>query len=101
MTIEQSDVMSPRETMEHEWRLEEFKKQSEHQVAIRQLELEVDRENNKSMIEVKKLEAQFSSWLKIPILLIKLPLFILLGFAYICSMFTKKEMPKRFWDLLS
>lgn len=101
MAIESYDVMTPRESLEHEWRLEEFKKQSEHQLAMRRLELEVDRENNHAMIEVKKLEAQFASWLKLPVLLVKMPLFILLGIAYVCSMFTKKEMPKRFWDLIS
>lgn len=73
----------------------------EHAIAMKSLELNLARENNTAEIKLKELEAKWATWLKIPITIIKLPLYILLGLAYICSMFTRKEMPKRFWDLLS
>lgn len=73
----------------------------EHAIAIKSLELNLARENNEAEIKLKHLESKWASWLKLPKFIILLPVFSLLGLAYICSMFTKKEMPKRFWDLLS
>lgn len=73
----------------------------EHAVRLKELELAIIKEEKLAEVELKRLEMKWSSWLKIPVILVKLPLFILLGIAYICSMFTKKEMSKRFWDLLS
>lgn len=66
-----------------------FDKQAQQVLAVKGLEL-----------EVKKLEAKWTSWLKLPITIIKLPLLVLLGIAYIVSMFTKYEVPDEFWDML-
>lgn len=93
--------ITPRETVEHEWRVDEFRMQSEHATMLKRLELELARENHQAEIKLKELELKISSLLRIPILILKLPLFILLGIAYIVSVISKKENPKRFWDLLS
>lgn len=100
MPIQDATELTPREHVLMEAERDENRLAREHAVKIKELELEVARENNQSEIKLKELQAKWASWLNIPIIIIKLPLFVLLGMAYICSMFTKKEMPKRFWDLL-
>lgn len=99
-TDERTDV-TPRESVEHEWRVDEFRMQAEHATMLKRLELELARENNKGELAIKELEIKWSSLLRIPLYILRLPLLPFLGVAYVCSMFTKKEMPKRFWDLLS
>lgn len=101
MSIINNDQLTPREITEHDWRLDEFAKQTAHARSMKLLELEVLREQNSAEIQLKTLELKWATWLRIPILILKLPLYLILGIAYIVSMVTKKEMPKRFWDLLS
>lgn len=93
--------MTPRESLEHEWHVDDFKRQSEHAIRIKELELELLREEKQADIELKKLQAKWASWLQIPLVIITLPVRILFALAYICSVFTKKEMPRKFWDLLN
>lgn len=66
------------------------------------LQMQIDHEHNKKRLDLQLaiVEAKWASWLKIPVTIIKLPLFVLLGVAYICSMFTKRDMPEDFWRLL-
>lgn len=85
-SIEQSGQLTPQEMA---YEREMFDKQTAFQLKIKELEL-----------EVAKIEARWGSWLKLPGMIIKLPLYVLLGIAYIVSMITKKEVPKEFWDLL-
>lgn len=99
--IVENAQLTPREQVLMEAEKEENRLSREHAIQLKQLELAISKEENAAQIELKKLEAKWSSWLKIPVIIIKLPLFVLFGIAYIFSVFTKKEMPKRFWDLLS
>lgn len=85
-SIEQSGQLSPQEMA---YEREMFDKQTAFQLEVKKLEL-----------EVAKIEAKWASWLKLPSQIIKLPLYVLLGIAYIVSMITKKEVPPAFWDLL-
>lgn len=101
MPLREEYEVTPRELWVVEQEREENRLAREHAVQIKSLELNLAREDHSAEIKLKELESKWSSWLRIPITIIKLPLLILLGFAYVCSMFTKKEMPKRFWDLLS
>lgn len=98
--IDINPQVSPRESLEHEWRIDEWGKQAAHAKEMKLLELELLREQNQAEIKLRELEAKWASWLRIPILIIKLPMFLLLGVAYCISMVTKKEMPRPFWKLL-
>ena len=100
MAIVDNPELTPREWTLLENERDENRLIREHAVAMKRLELEIERENNAAQIKLKELESRWQAWLRLPSLLIKLPLFILLGVAYIISVITKKEMPKRFWDLL-
>lgn len=57
-------------------------------------------EMKKLDIELQKLEAKWSSWLRIPITIIKLPLYILMGIGYITHAIRKTEPSDNFWKLL-
>lgn len=100
MPIQDNNELTPREFVLMENERDENRLIREHAVRMKELELEITREDNKAQVDLKKLEAKWSSWLKIPMTIIKLPLFVLLGMAYIFSMFTRKEQPRAFWDLL-
>lgn len=101
MAIEQNAQISPRESVEHQWSLDEWDRQAQHAITMKNLEIELAREQHQAEIELKKLESKWASWLKIPLLIIKLPVFILFGFAYIVCAFTGYQPVKRFWDLLN
>lgn len=65
-----------------------------------QLQVEYNLKAKELELEVAKIEARWSSLFQVPILIIKLPVFILFGIAYICSIFTKTELPDDFWRFL-
>lgn len=93
--------MTPRESLQHEWDVEDFRQQSSHAIKVKEMELAILKEDKQSEIELKKLQAKWASWLQIPLVVITLPVRILFAVAYICSMFTKKEMPRKFWDFMT
>lgn len=99
--IVENAQLSPREQVLMEAEKEENRLSREHAIQLKQLELQLAREENASQIELKKLEAKWASWLKLPSLIIRIPLFILLGVAYIFAVCFKYQPQKRFWDLLS
>lgn len=73
----------------------------EYSMEMKKLEIELLRAEKVAEIEIKRLEAKWSSWLKLPYTLIRLPLYILFPIAYIVCAITNYQPPKRFWDLLS
>lgn len=89
MAINYRETLSPKEYEEFNQRKEMFEMQAQHELAVKEKEL-----------ELMRLEAKWASWIKIPLVIVTLPVRILFGFAYICSVFTKKEMPPEFWSML-
>lgn len=74
--------LSPREaeTMAYEERM--FDKQAAFQ--LRQLEI----------------ESKWASWFKIPLTIIKLPVYVLFSIAYIVSVARGKELSENFWRFM-
>lgn len=89
MTVVTTTELSPREHILLEHEKEEGRLAREHALNMKRLD-----------IEAQKLEAQWSSWLKIPLTIIKLPVYILFGIGYICNVLTKQEPSENFWKLL-
>lgn len=81
--------MTSKEYTQHEWDVEEFDKRAQHAVTMKQLD-----------IQAEKLQAKITSWFHVPIMIIKLPVLILFGIAFICAQFTKKDLPAEFWQFL-
>lgn len=87
--IQRTEHLSPREIQLQQFEEKMFEKQAEQVLAVKRLEL-----------EQAKLEAKWSSWLKIPVTIILLPVKVVLAFALITSLITKKDLPPVFWDYL-
>lgn len=87
--IQARETLTPRETMIHDWEVDERNAHMAHEKEIRQLE-----------IEVMKIEAKWSSWFKIPLTILKLPVYILFGVAYIVAVARKHEPSENFWKFL-
>ena len=82
--------MSPRESIQHEWDIDMFRIQAEHAVTMKQLE-----------IAQLKLEAKWNSWLKLPAMLIKLPVWCILAIGYIINSIRNKNPDINLWKLLN
>jgi len=51
-------------------------------------------------LEVAKLEAKWSSWLKLPIIIITLPVRILFALGFVVCMARKSEPSEAFWEFM-
>lgn len=100
MAIQEETMLTPRESVLLEHDTEEQRLAREHAVRIKQLELELAREKYKADIELKRLEAKWSSWLRIPIIIIELPVLLILAVGYIVDSIRGLEPSKDFWKLL-
>jgi hypothetical protein len=89
MAIIEMDQLTPRESIQHDWSMDEFRMQSEHAIVMKKLE-----------IEEQRLEAKWASWLRIPVTIIKLPVYLVMAFGYVIAMARKKNPPDKFWDYL-
>lgn len=101
MSITENDTLTPREHMMLEAEKDEARLAREHAVTMKQLELALAKEKYQASIELKRLEAKWSSWLRIPIIIIKLPISLVLAVGYIFAVFRKQEPSKSFWSTLS
>lgn len=97
MPIVDNPEMTPREHMQMEWTKEENERSREHAIVIKKLELELTREKNAAEIKLKELEAKWSSWLRLPSLIIKLPLLVLLGLGYVIDSIKGNDPSSNFW----
>lgn len=89
MAIVDSDVLTPREAVLMEAERDENK-------LARQFELD----RKRLEIELAKLDLKWGSWLKIPLTIIKLPVYILFGVAYVVAVARKHEPSDSFWRFL-
>jgi len=83
------DTLTPREQMQMEHDKEIMRLQMEHQTNIAAMQLEVE-----------KIETSFGVWLKIPILILSLPIKALLIIPLSIYAIRGKEVPDRLWNLL-
>jgi hypothetical protein len=72
----------------------------EHAITLKRLELDLQRDKNAAAIELKKLEAKWSNLLRVPLLILKLPVALPLSFSYIFYILKGIDPPKDFWAFL-
>lgn len=89
MAINTREQLTPREIVEMEQDEKMWRLQAEHLKEMKRME-----------IEVMKLEAKISSWFKLPLTVVKLPVYILFGAGYIAHAIKGTEPSERFWNLL-
>lgn len=84
-----TEPITPAESVRHDWQVEENKLSRQHDLRVREMELEVmEKQNN------------LSTWFQIPKMILLLPLLILLGVGYIVAMIRGIEPGDRFWDII-
>lgn len=116
--IDTQAQISPRESIQHEWDVEMFNKQSAHvahlkklEIDSRKLELQLRREDaqksRKHAESLKELEyairyneTRWRSLLRLPALLILLPVYIILAIGCTIRLAQGKEIPQQILNLL-
>lgn len=83
------ESMSSREREEFKQEKEAAQMQIDFQLRAKELEL-----------EIAKIEARWSSWLRLPMAIIMLPVRLLFGVAYIVAVARKHDPGERFWDFI-
>ena len=81
--------ISAAESTRHSWDEERDRLTREHDIRVRQMEL-----------EVYKIETRWSILLRIPLTIIKLPVYIVMSLGYTVAMARKHDPGDRFWDFL-
>lgn len=89
LNFNQPEQMTSREFTEHEWEKEMFELQATHAVKIKELD-----------IQAAKLKAKITSWFRIPIYIISLPVRILFIVPFCIYVIRGQEIPQEFWELI-
>lgn len=107
--------LTPREYADQEFELRMFDKQTAHVQALKRLEtdgtlaeikarIEAGNANRESQERLKQKELEIAQlenkWLKLPLTIIKFPLYPILGVAFCICMARKYDPPESFWKLL-
>jgi len=87
--IASREELTPREREQMDHEREMFGLQAEHTKIVKSMEL-----------EVAKIEARWSVLLKLPLTIVKLPLYVIMGIAYCIAVARKVEPSEHFWHLL-
>lgn len=89
MAIQTRETLTPREYELYNQRKEFFELQAQHDLAVKEKDL-----------ELMRLEAKWSSWIKIPLTIVKLPVLLLFGIAQIVAVARKYELPEAYWRFI-
>ena len=89
MAMQFRDQLTPREAQEQQYQKEMLELQMIHARTMKEKD-----------IELAKLEARFSSWLRLPVLVLKLPVLLLLGVGYIVDRIKSQEQGDDFLNML-
>jgi len=92
--------LTPKEHMMMEFQKDEAREAREHAIVMKKLEIELARDKYAGEIELRKLEAKWSSWLRLPSLIIKWPLFIFFGFGYVIDSIKGNDPTNNFWKFI-
>lgn len=118
MTMVASETISPRDKLLLDADRDENERNRQHALRLKELEVgakklelqlrQQDRirferhQNRMALIEsdIRRYEASWTNILRLPVTLVKLPVYILFGVAYCISILTKQELPQNFWDFM-
>lgn len=89
MAVQVLDRMTSREYEIFNQRKEMFELEAQHAIQMKELE-----------IEVQKIEAKWSSLLRLPVLIITLPVRIVLAVAFCIAVARKHELSEPFWNYM-
>lgn len=87
--VQPSETLTPREAYMLEYEKDQEIRQIEFGLQMKRLDIEAD-----------KVATKWQSLFKLPVLLLRLPLLLILGVAYIVHVCLKREPSDNFWNLL-
>lgn len=118
MPIVQSDVITAREKILLDADRDENERNRQYQLNLKKTEVEAkklelqlrqqdrirfERHQQKmatTELEIRRYEASWTNILRLPITIVKLPVYVLFGIAYIISILTKQELNDKFWSFI-
>jgi hypothetical protein len=71
-----------------------------HEKAMTEMMYVHDLQAKDKDIELEKLKAKWATWIHIPLYIVKLPVMMLFGIAYIVAVARKHEPSEDFWKFL-
>lgn len=110
--------LSEADREQHANEIEAFKLQAEHTQKVKQMELDgrrlelqtrlesakASRESQERIrnaeLELARIEARWLSWLRIPMTVVKLPVYIVFSVAYCIAVARRHEPSDKFWQFL-
>lgn len=101
MPILENQQLTAREHILLEHEKDEAARSREHAVRLKELDLALAREKYQAQVELRRLESKWSTLLRIPIVIIKLPIHIVLAVGYLLATLRGIEPSKSYWNLLS
>lgn len=87
--LQTQSEMTQRELVEFAQQKEMFEKQAELTVKLKELD-----------IQHLTLESRFNAWFRVPVVIIKLPVYLLFGVAYCIHAVRGSEPSESFWDFI-
>lgn len=84
-----ADNISPAESTRHSWDEEDKRQAREYDLQCRKLELDIIRT-----------ESNWNSFFKLPITIIRMPVYIIMAFGYVVAMIRGNEPSQNFWDFI-
>lgn len=100
MAVYDNPELSPREYVLLENQKEEGRLTREYAIKIKELEIELEREKNLGQLKLAELESKWATWLRIPITIIKLPVYVIMAFGFIVLSIRKKNPTEEFWKFI-
>lgn len=115
MPIVQSDIMSPREKILLDADKDENERNRQFQLKLKQTELESKKQELKlrqqdriryerhtqrmAILEsdIRRHEASWTNIMRLPVTVVKLPVYIIFALAYCIGTITKQEFPADYW----
>jgi len=116
--IQPRTKLTDADRQQHANEVEVFNLQAVHTQKIKQMELdgkladiqgrlesarlarESQERTKNAELELARIEARWLSWLRIPITIIKLPVYLVFGVAYCIAVARKHEPPDSFWRFM-
>ena len=96
----ETQELTPREWTIMESDKEREQRAYEHDIEKSKLQIQMQMTLNEGELELKKLEAKWASWIALPKYIIKLPVLVVFGFAYIAHAIKGSKPSREFWEFI-
>ena len=100
MITAESTEFSPKEWAQMEYDKDVSQRAYEHDIEKAKLQIQMQMAINEADVKIKELESRWESWIALPRYVIKLPVLLLFGLAYIAHAIRGTKPTPQFWEFL-